>query len=108
MDLNRAAGLAGGERLLDDLPIGMFFRKEAAHSASDGIGRQYGLHRRVREEQLARRIEKRYSIFQVLDRRLQVRLLSREVHPIGRELLTHRVEKRAELAELVTRRQIEG
>ena len=108
MDLDRAAGSTGGERLLDDLPIGMFFRKQAPHRAADGIGRQHGLHRRVGEEQLAGRIEERHGIFQVLDRRLQVRLLPREVHPIGRELLTDRVEKCAELAELVTRRQIEG
>jgi len=85
----------------------MFFRKQAAHRAADGIGRQHGLHCRVGEEQLARRIEERHGISSAR-RRLQVRLLSREVHPIGRELLTHRVEERAELAELVTRRQIEG
>ena len=43
----------------------------------------------------------------MLDRRLQVRLLSREQRAIRRELLADGVEERPELAELVVRRKIE-
>ena len=58
------------------------------------VGRKRRLHRRIAEEQLARRVEERNGVLEVLDRRLQVGLLSGEQRPVGRELLADGVEER--------------
>jgi hypothetical protein len=43
----------------------------------------------------------------MFDRRLQIRLLSREQRSIGRQLLTDGIEERAEIPEFVAWRQVE-
>ena len=69
--------------------------------------RKRRLHRRIAEEQLARRIEQRDRVLEMLDGGLQVGLLAGEQRTIGGELLADGVEEVAQLAELVARRQIE-
>ena len=63
--------------------------------------RQQRAHRRVREQQLAARVDDRDGVLEVLDRRLEVRHLAGHLRSIGRQLRADGVEERAELAELV-------
>ena len=63
--------------------------------------------RGVGEQQLARRVDDRDGVFEVLDRRLEVGHLAGHLRSIGRQLRAHRVEERAELAELVVLIEVE-
>src|SRR4029434_3186629 len=65
------------------------------------------LHRGVAEEQFTRRIEQRYRVFQMFNRRLQVCFLARQERAIGGQLLADSVEEITELAELVAGWQIQ-
>ena len=79
---------ARGQRLLDERAVRMAGRQQPTQIGWPiGVGRQRRLHRRVAEEQLARRVEQRHRVLEVLDRRLQVGLLSGELRAIGGQLL---------------------
>ena len=82
-------------------------RHERRQRLADRVGRQRVLHGRIAEQQLARRVEQRDRVFEVLDGRLQIRLLTSERRAIRGELLADGVEEITELAELVARRQIQ-
>ena len=68
-----------------------------AHGASGRVAQ----HGRIGEEQFAVGVEQRHRVLEVLDRRLEIRLLAGERRPIGESCALDRVEERAQLAELV-------
>ena len=76
--LHRTARGARCECLLDDGSIRVAVGKQPSQRAADGVGGELRLHCRIAEQQLARRVEERDGVLEVFDRRLQVRLLSRQ------------------------------
>jgi hypothetical protein len=59
------------------------------------------MHRGIREQHLARRADDRHGILKVLNGGLEIRNLTGHLRAIGRELRADRVEKFAQLAELI-------
>jgi hypothetical protein len=103
----RPARLPAHDRLFGQPPQRVIAGQHPGQRPARRGVRQQRPHRGIGEQQLSARVDDRHRVLELFDRRLEVRDLAGHLGSIRRELLAHRVEKGAELAELVLLVQVE-